>query len=480
MSGRRLDSPAGRGIDRSIPLTFTFGGRTVAAFMGDTVASALVAAGIDVVSSSPILGRPRGVFSAGVEEPNAFVSIVDTGVDPILPATMVKVVDHLTVEGVPGVGRLPDDDTGARHADHRHLHVETLVVGGGIAGLRAAQEAARHGDRVLLVDEHHWLGGTSTTVDTVDGVPSPAWVDEVVEELSIAPDVTILTEATATGVYDDGFVVVYQRSQGLATLRHVRASRVVLATGAHERPIALADGDRPGVMLASAAHTYADRFGVLAGERAVIFTTNHAGHAAAGALADAGMDIAAIVDVGPGGPATDAARSRGVDVRTGWAVTGTDGTARVSEVHLAGPGGATDTIEADLLLVSGGWNPVTQLWRGIGGGLRYDEQRSNFVPDGGAPPWLEIAGAAAGEVPTSVPFWFTPSTDLSRHYVDLQRDSTVADVLEAVGHDLRSTEHVKRATYIGTAIDQGRTSGVLTAAIVNQAWGAGPGAQGPT
>ena len=152
----------------------------------------------------------------------------------------------------------------------------------------------------------------------------------------------------------------------------------------------------------------------------------------------------------------------------------------MSAVHVAGPGGAAETIEADLLLVSGGWNPVTQLWRGIGGGLRFDEGRACFVPDGAGPPWLSIVGAAAGEVPTSVPFWFTPAQDLSRHYVDLQRDSTVADVLEAVGHDLHSTEHVKRATYIGTAIDQGRTSGVLTAAIVNQAWGDGPGAQGPT
>ena len=102
------------------------------------------------------------------------------------------------------------------------------------------------------------------------------------------------------------------------------------------------------------------------------------------------------------------------------------------------------------------------------------------MPDGAGPPWLSVVGAAAGEVPTSVPYWYTPADDLSEHFVELQRDSTVADVLDAVGHELRSTEHVKRATYIGTAIDQGRTSGALTAEIVNEAWGAGPGAQGPT
>jgi sarcosine oxidase subunit alpha len=254
----------------------------------------------------------------------------------------------------------------------------------------------------------------------------------------------------------------------------------VLATGAHERPIAFADNDRPGVMLSGAARLYADRFGVAPGERAVLFTTNHAGYDAAFALADAGLEIAAVVDTGPGGRAADEARARGIGVRTRSAVTGTVGDPRVSAVHVAGPGGSTATIGADLLMVSGGWNPAVQLWRAIGGGLRYDPDRACFVPDGTGPAWLSTAGAASGDVPQSLPFWFTPAEDLGRHYVDLQRDSTVADVVDALGHELRSVEHVKRATYIGTAVDQGRTSGVLTAEIVNHLMQAGPGAQGPT
>jgi sarcosine oxidase subunit alpha len=379
------------------------------------------------------------------------------------------------------VGRLPDDDAGAPTADHRHLHVETIVIGAGIAGLRAAVAAAREGDRVLLVDERHWLGGTASASDDVDGRAAAGWIAAAAAELTEAPEARVLTEATALGVYDDGYVVVYERSTPVARVWHVRASRVVVAAGAHERPIAFADDDRPGTMLASSAGLYADRFGVMPGTRAVVFTTNHSGHDAALALADAGLDLAAIVDVGAGGPASDRARARGIDVRNGWAVTGTSGDPWVSAVHAAGPGGAADTFDADLLLVAGGWNPAVQLWRGINGGLRYDEAHACFVPDGTGPRWLEIVGAAAGEgLPTVTPFWFTPAEDLTRHFVDLQRDSTVADVLDAVSRDLRSTEHVKRQTYIGTAIDQGRTSGVLTAAIVNQAWGAGPGAQGPT
>ena len=480
MTSRRFEA-GGRGIDRARPVAFTFDGRPYEGVEGDTLASALLANGIDVVCPSPILGRPRGVFSAGVEEPCAFVEVTAPRFEPIVPATAVRLVDGLVAAGRPGVGRLPADDAGATPSDHRHLHVETIVIGAGIAGLRAAVEAARAGDRVLLVDERHWLGGTATGSDVVDDRPAVEWIALAAGELADEPEVRVLTEATALGIYDDGYVVVYERSVPVARVWHVRAGRVVVAAGAHERPVAFADDDRPGTMLASSARLYADRFGVLSGARAVVFTTNHSGHDAALALADAGLQIAAILDVGVSGPASDRSRSTGIDVRNGWAVIGTDGDPRVSAVHATGPGGAAETFQADLLLVAGGWNPAVQLWRGINGGLRYDEALACFLPDGTGPGWLEIVGAAAGQgLPTVTPFWFTPAEDLSRHFVDLQRDSTVADVLDAVARDLRSTEHVKRQTYIGTAIDQGRTSGVLTAAIVNQAWGAGPGAQGPT
>lgn len=454
MSSRRLPI-GGTWIDRARPISFTFDGDRYAGFAGDTLASALMANGVDVVSRSPILGRPRGVVSAGVEEPCALVEVTAPWIDPIVPATTVELVEGLVAAGRPGVGRLPADGSGATTADHRHVHVETLVIGGGNAGRAAARAAAARGDRTMLVEQAHIQDG-----DPLEGV-------------------TMLKRASALGVYDAGYVVVYERARPLKRVWHVRAGGVVLAAGAHERPIAFADNDRPGVMLASAAVAYVERFGVLPGRRAVVFTTNHGGYDVADRLSQAGAEIAAVLDAGTAGSAAQAARGRGVDVRTEWAVTGTEGDPRVSAVHAAGPvGGAT--FEADLLLVAGGWNPATQLYRAIGGGLRYDEARSCFVPDGSGPDWLTVVGAAAGEVPTGVPFWFTPSEDLSRHFVDLQRDASVTDVIDALDHDLRSVEHVKRATYIGTAIDQGRTSGVITAEIVNHLQGAGPGAQGPT
>lgn len=491
MTGRRLAAPAGHGIDRSRPVAFTFDGRSYEGFAGDTLASALIANGVDVVAHSPLQSRPRGVFAAGVEEPNAFVELSAPVFRPIVPATGVTLVDGLVAMPRPGVGRLPPGDTGAPSARHQHVHVETLVIGAGVAGLRAALEAAQAGDRVMLVDERSWTGGTATSGDEVDGEPALGWIATTSGALASASEITVLTDATALGVYDDGYIVVYERSTPIERVHHVRAGRVVLASGAHERPIAFARNDLPGVMLASAALLFADRFGVMAGERAVVFSTNHAGHEAATALVAKGLEIATIVDPGEGGKATDAARAVGIDVRTACAVVAADGDQGVRSVTIAGPGGATETFDADLVLVSGGWNPTAQLWRGIGGGLRWDDDRTCFVPDapnarpggpsgGRGPSWLTVVGAAAGEVPSSVPYWYTPADDLSEHFVDLQRDSTVADVLDAVGHELRSTEHVKRATYIGTAIDQGRTSGALTAAIVNQAWGESPGAQGPT
>jgi sarcosine oxidase subunit alpha len=452
---RRL-SERGDAIDRSRPLSFTFEGLELAGFEGDTLASALLANGVDVVCRSPILGRPRGVYSAGVEEPCAFVGVDAPYADPVVAATMVDLEEGLVAHGVPGVGRLPAEGTPGVRTERRHAHVETMVIGGGDAGVPEANGAAARGDRVLLVEASGLVPGV------------------------VSPHVELLVHATALGVYDDGYVVIHERSRPVERIWHVRAKTVVLATGAHERPIAFADNDRRGVMLASSARTFLDRFGVLAGARAVVFTTNHAGHDAAFALRDAGIDIVALVDVGSGGSATDGARSRGIDVRTGWTLAGTDGNPRVSSVHLLGPAGERDRIDADLVLVSGGWDPVVQLWRAIGGGLRYDESRACFVPDGSGPRWLSVVGGAAGDVPTSEPYWFVPAPDYSRHYVDMQRDQTVADVLDAVQHDLRSVEHIKRATYIGTALDQGRTSGVLTAAIVNQALGAGPDAQGPT
>ncbi|MGZ8585992.1 MAG: 2Fe-2S iron-sulfur cluster-binding protein, partial [Actinomycetota bacterium] len=436
---RRL-ATGGTWIDRSAMVRFRFDGADLDAFEGDTLASALLANGIDAPFRSPVLGRPRGVLSDGPEEPNALVAVLEPWVDLIVPATTVPIVDGLVAEPRAGVADLADVDPARGLGRHVHRHVETLVVGGGDAGCAAAREAAERGDRVLLVEERGRLTGDAPSGD----------------------DVVILLDATALGLYDDGYVVLHEFSQPVERVWHVRARCVVLATGAVERPIAFEGNDRPGVMLSASAMRYAERFGVLPGERAVAFVTKDWGRQAAERVRDAGAELADVVDV-----------------RDGRAVIGTDGDPRVTSVTIRGADGTSHAVDADLLLVAGGWSPNLGLWRSIGGGLAYDDARACFVPTDG-PAWLTVAGAAAGALPHTAPRWVVEEGDDARKFVDLQRDQTVADVGAAVGAGLRSVEHVKRATYIGTAVDQGRTSGVLTAAIVNALLDAGPGAQGPT
>jgi sarcosine oxidase, subunit alpha len=458
VSGRRL-AEGGSAIDRSRPVQFTFDGVAYAGFVGDTLASALLANGVEVVCRSPILGRPRGVYSAGVEEPCAFVEVQEPWFDPIVAATMVNLVDGLVAFGRPGIGRLATGDAAStKRSRRRHAHVESLVI---VGDERFAGHTSGSGG-----GERTWL--------LLDGARGS-------QPVEIDAAVRVLERTTALGLYDDGYVVALQREPDLDTMWHLRADRVTLITGAHERSIGFSDNDRPGIMLAESARTYLQHFGVLPGQRIVVFTTHHEVYDVADVLRHAGAEIVAIVDVAQGGEAAERARGRGIEVLSGWAVAGTDGDPAVDAVHVVGPDGERRTLEADLLAVSGGWNPAVQLYRAIGGGLRYDEGLAAFVPDGSGPEWLRVVGRAAGTgLPSCVPYWSTPADDRSRQFVDMQRDQTVADVLDAVERGLRSVEHVKRATYIGTAIDQGRTSNVLTAEIVNTALGWELGAQGPT
>ncbi|MFI7130939.1 2Fe-2S iron-sulfur cluster-binding protein [Nonomuraea sp. NPDC050153] len=499
-------------IDRGGTLRFRFDGRELTGHPGDTLASALLANGVRQTATSVKLGRPRGIFAAGSEEPNALVQIEWPFPEPMQPATTVELYDGLVAGGLPGRGRLADGPDPARY-DAVHAHCDVLVVGAGPAGLAAARAAAGGGARVILADEQprpggSLLGGTEQ-VSSGDGrVSGHEWAAAVTADLERLPDVTVLRRTTVFGYYDDNYLMAVERRTnhlGGAAPAHVareriwriRAGRVVLATGAHERPIAFAGNDLPGVMLAGAARTYAVRYGVLPGRRAVVFTTNDSAYEAAFDLADAGLEVAAIVDVRPSpGPLAEA-RRRGIEVLAGQAVEAARGAGEVSSVLAGGT-----EIEADLLLVSGGWNPVVHLFSQSGGTLRYDEDLAALVP-GVSRQDVRVAGAARGVFtlegclidgagdggpvppgPGGMPYWLVPADDpvgwWGGHFVDLQRDVTAADVLRATGAGLRSVEHVKRYTTAGTAHDQGKTSGLLTSAVVAHALGVPVGEAGIT
>src|SRR5205823_10523078 len=451
---------SGGRIDRTRPIRFSFNGTPYRGYEGDTLASALLANDVHVVANSVTDGRPRGVFSAGVEEPNALVQV---GNDTMLRATQIELVDGLEAIGLNGRGRLSSEPDASRY-DKVYAHCEVLVIGGGRAGITTALEAGRTGDRVILVDEQAELGGRLLGAGWND------WLDSSLGALGAQPDVRLLTRATAFGHYDQNLVLVAQRLPNGGRLWQVRAKRVVLATGAHERPLIFANNDRPGIMLAGAARTYVNRYGVVPGKRAVIFTNNDSTDVVAADLRRAGITIEAIVDVRKGDAIIDTLSETFPSPARG----GGQGGGSLTGVIIAALTGDAPRreVECDLLCVSGGFNPTVHLFSQAQGRLRYDEGLACFVPDV-APPNVDVVGAAAGDLAgrgqgAIMPYWVVPSDggDWSTHFVDLERDVTVADVRRALGTGMRSVEHVKRFTTIGTGSDQGKTAGINESAII--------------
>ncbi|MEV6495820.1 FAD-dependent oxidoreductase, partial [Actinoplanes sp. NPDC051633] len=352
----------------------------------------------------------------------------------------------------------------------------------GPAGLTAALTAARAGARVALVDEQAEAGGSLLSgTDELDGAPAADWVAAATAELGSYPEVLHLQRTTAFGSYDDGFVLALERRTdhlGAAAPRNVsrqrvwrlRARSVVVATGAHERPVVFCDNDRPGIMLAGAARTFLNRYGVLPGREAVVFTTNDSAYDAALDLHHAGVRVPAVVDARAEVPArlADECAAAGIRVVAGSVVTGTRGDERITHALVG-----TDAVPCDLLLVSGGWNPAVHLFSQARGRLRYDEVLGAFLP-GEQLDGLVVAGAAAGvfdlagclaagraavaslgfeptgripEAPRPVAaaaplvLWRVPDAsgaEGATQFVDLQRDASVADISRAVGAGLRS------------------------------------------
>jgi sarcosine oxidase subunit alpha len=461
----------------------------------------------------------------------------------MLPATVVELYDGLSATTLSGMGRLDPTPDPAVY-DKKYVHTDVLVVGAGPAGLAAAAAAAGSGARVVLVDDQPEPGGSllSGRTERPGAQTALEWVAEVRAALDAAPEVVVLQRTTAFGSYDDNYLLALQRrtdhlgadapepSEGVSRQRlwHIRARQVVLATGAHERPLVFAGNDRPGVMLAGAVRTYLNRYAVAPGSRAVVSTTNDSAYDTVADLHAAGIDIAAVVDARPelSHRAAEVAGATGVAVLTGSTVVGTEGGSRLTGVTvqaLDGDGrltGVPRSFDCDLLAVSGGWSPVVHLHSQRQGRLRWDEDLVAFVPDGTVRD-QQVVGAARGTYdldgclaegaragaraatdagfPVPVPspeaarpaagpmraLWLVPAPEgepggWDTHFVDLQRDVTVADVWRSTGAGMRGVEHVKRYTSLGTANDQGKTSGVNAIGVIAEALGGSLGEIGTT
>ncbi len=396
--------PGGGRIDRSRTLSFSFDGRPFTGHPGDTLAAALLANGVHLVGRSFKYHRPRGILSAGAEEPNALVGVGrdESHYTPNLRATQLALYEGLRavsqnrspslerdagsiadrlwrflpagfyyktflwprrswtrlyeprIRAMAGLGRAPTAPDAARYAQ-RYAHCDVLVIGAGPAGIAAAIAAASAGARVILCDEQSEPGGSLLAENEarIENISAADWLSQSLARLAASGRVTLLPRTTAFGYFPHNMLGL---AQDLADHRgepddetprgrlwQVRARQVVIAAGAIERPLVFPDNDRPGIMLAGAARIYLERYAVKPGNRAVIFTAHDEAYRAALALHRAGVPIAAIADLRPApeGELPEAARAAGLSILPSATIAGTEGTLRIRAARIARIAGGT-------------------------------------------------------------------------------------------------------------------------------------------
>ncbi|UCJ17350.1 sarcosine oxidase subunit alpha [Pseudomonas sp. MM211] len=573
-------SQGGR-IDRSQPLTFSFNGQTYQGYAGDTLAAALLANGVDVVGRSFKYSRPRGIVAAGAEEPNAVLQIgsAEAAQIPNVRATQQALYANLTatstngwpsvntdlmgilgkvgggmmppgfyyktfmypqnlwltyekyIRKAAGLGRAPKENDPDIY-DYLNQHCDVLVVGAGPAGLAAALAAGRSGARVILADEQEELGGSLlSTREMLDDMPAAEWAAKAIAELQAMPEVTLLARATVNGYHDHNFLTIHQRltdhlgevaamGQPRQRLHRVRAGRVVLATGAHERPLVYANNDVPGNMLADAVSTYVRRYGVAPGQKLVLSTNNDYAYRVVLDWLDAGRQVVAVADArsNPRGSWVEEARRRGVRVLTSSGVVEARGSKRVTGARICAIDAARhkvtspgETLDCDLIVSSGGYSPVVHLASHLGGRPVWREDILAFVPGDGfqkrhcagavngvfgmgdsLADGFEAGAKAAAEVgfqpvsgtlpkaekrieEASIALFQVPhdknTARAPKQFVDQQNDVTAAGIELATREGFESVEHVKRYTALGFGTDQGKLGNINGLAIAARSLG---------
>ncbi|MBC7755169.1 MAG: sarcosine oxidase subunit alpha family protein [Bdellovibrio sp.] len=574
-------------VNLSKPLNFTFDGKPYIGYQGDTLASALLANGIKVMARSFKYGRPRGIVGSWAEEPNCLVQI-DMGAKttPDLKATQVELYEGLVAGRTSGWPSLAFDlksigghfsrfmpagfyyktfkwpakfwplyehvirkaagygaspiEADVETYDHKHHHTDVLVVGGGAAGLLAAQLSGQCGASVILLDDQSEMGGylLSTPNTTIGGKNALEWRDSVITELQSLPNVQILTRTTAFGLHDMNMIQAvellqdhlphHQRNaiQRRERLHRIRANKVVLATGAFERPLVFGNNDVPGVMTVSALATYFNRYGVACGKHTLILTSNDSAYQAVADLAAGGVKVT-LADVRDNINAEWDAHFKqlGIDVFTGFGISEVLGSnsvtgARLSKLHPTNPMENFEKdllrrrvvnvrdISCDVIASSGGLSPTVHLFCHDGGRPTWSDESLAFVvsANGRANAGIYCVGAVTGEFqlqkglektvqttqemlaslgksatntmalntneiapnPTKAIFHIATS---KKAFVDFQNDVAVTDIQLAVRENFKSIEHIKRYTALGFGTDQGKLSNVNGFAIAAEALG---------
>lgn len=565
-------------IDRTRTLSFTFNGQPYQGHPGDTLASALLANGVDIVNRSFKYSRPRGIVAAGAEEPNAIVQLgsSEAAQVPNVRATQQALFNDLTarstngwpnvqrdlmglvgklggqfmppgfyyktfmapasmwltyekyIRKAAGLGRSPMEDDPDSY-DHFNQHCDVLVVGAGAAGLSAALAAARSGARVMVADEQEEMGGSLLeSRETLNGKSADQWAAQVLEELAGCENVSLLPRTTVNGYHDHNFVTLHERrTEHLgetapvvnghrpvrSRMHRVRVGQVILATGAHERPLVYAGNDVPGNLLAGAVSTYIRRYGVVPGRQLVLSTSNDYGYRAALDWKESGCEVVAIVDAreAPAGDWVDAARAQGIKIITGSAVIEAKGSNRVTAARVAKidieafkVSGPVQELACDTIASSGGYSPVIHLASHTGARPTWRDDIIGFVPGlvkgvqacGGVNGTYALGdviaeGVEAGikavatmgytaqtvNIPSAERLQQGPAVALfqvphekptlrgPKQFVDLQNDVTAAGIELATREGFESIEHIKRYTAMGFGTDQGKLGNINGMAI---------------
>ncbi len=569
-------SNKGQLINPERKLELDFDGKKLTAYEGDTLASALLANQVKLIGRSFKYHRPRGILASGSEEPNA---LLGTGkgkeFEPNNRATMIPIDMNMSaisqnkfptlkfdigainnklwrffpagfyyktfmfprfawkwlyepfVRQSAGLGKRTEAGDPDRY-EHFHAHFDVVVAGGGIAGILAAERAAKAGLTVLLAEQaHYWGGRTRVDHAKIDGEDGPDFIGRKINELSAMPNVTLRTQLQISGVYDHGYLLATETCQSGPRTRlwRIRSKQIIAATGAIERPLAFANNDTPGVMLASALRDYIVLYGVSAGEHIVIVTNNDDAYRTAFTVKEAGLNVKAILDVREDvqSPLIEEAENAGFRVLKGKGiakVTGGHGVESVDICEIEGDGTALEKIECDVVAMSGGWSPVVHLWSHCGGKLNWNEDAAFFAPDVSRPPlgadgqaMVINTGAASGALhlndcidsvvqasaqaiaycgarapketpPPAVtapreakikPVWMMPKNApyklRAKAFLDFQHDVKVSDIQLAAQEGFWSVEHAKRYTTLGMATDQGKTSNINGLAILADSLG---------
>jgi sarcosine oxidase subunit alpha len=440
----RLDPRPGEIIRRDTQVSFSFEGRSYTAHPGDTIASALAAAGVRVFSRSFKYHRPRGLMCCAGYCPNCLVQV---GEEPNVRActrsveadmkvqaqnvwpslkrdamSLTALVDRFLPVGfyyktfirpqflwplfervlraAAGLGKVRRE-TPAGSYNKEYLSTDVAVVGGGPAGMSAAIAAAERGARVLLFEENSWLGGHLRYSAGANEKANNATLTELEGDLTRHEgQVRIFKDACVLSWYEDNWLSAVQGTR----LYKIRAQSVIFASGAYEQPLVFDNNDLPGVMLGSAVRRLLDLYAVAPGQKAVVVTANDDGWAVAADLQGAGLDVVAVTDLRAAGPdeIVEQVREAGADIYWRHTIIAAEGSDSVNGAIVAPLNEdrqvdklASKSLDCDLVAVSVGWAPANGLIYQAGGQLAYDEIRAEFLPEA-LPDDVFVAGRVNG------------------------------------------------------------------------------------